>query len=107
MAIKYNDNTYKKLNDLLKGGGYQVRSGKGNFNTGHCVLEAKKVVVVNRYHSIEAQVRSLIELTQSLNLNEETMSDAQRKFYKEISSFIEAEQAQMNFADVDANKDKA
>jgi hypothetical protein len=83
--MKYNANTLKKIEDLLKAVGYTIRSGKGSFNTGYCVLEAKRVIVVNNFHSLEAKINALAELLQTLNINTDTLTDEQRQTYDTIN----------------------
>ena len=83
--MKYTANTLKKMELLLKETGYQMRSGKGNFNTGYCILEHKKVVVVNKYHSLEARINALIDILNRLTINEKDLSDSSLKWYKAIS----------------------
>lgn len=64
--VKYTPATLKKLEEALKEFAYEVRYEKGNFRSGYCVLEAKKVVVVNKFSTLESRIQSLIEITQQL-----------------------------------------
>lgn len=50
--------------------GFKVRYEKGNFKTGACVLQNSKVIVVNRFLDLEAKINALIELLNTLNINE-------------------------------------
>lgn len=56
----------KKLEDLLKEQGYDVRYEKGNFKSGFCVLEEKKVVVINKFSTLESRIQALTEIIVSL-----------------------------------------
>lgn len=56
----------KKLEDLLKEQGYDVRYEKGNFKSGFCVLEDKKVVVINKFSTLESRIQALTEIIVSL-----------------------------------------
>jgi hypothetical protein len=67
--VKYTPATLKKLEDALKEYSYEVRYEKGNFRSGYCVLEAKKVVVVNKFSTLESRIQALIEITQQLAQN--------------------------------------
>ena len=62
MALKYNTALLKKVEDIFKEGGYSVRYEKGNFQNGYCVLEKRKVVVINKFHDLEAKVNSMLEI---------------------------------------------
>lgn len=57
----------KKLEDLLESCGYDVRYEKGNFKSNHCLIEAKKVVVINKFSVLESRIQSLLEIIQTLN----------------------------------------
>ena len=54
--FKYTIHTLKKVEDLLKESGYIVRYERGNFTAGYCILESRKVIVINRYYETEASV---------------------------------------------------
>lgn len=56
----------KKLEDLLESCGYDVRYEKGNFKSNHCLIEAKKVVVINKFSVLESRIQSLLEIIQTL-----------------------------------------
>lgn len=82
--IKYTENTLKQLLQMLKEGGYQVRKGKGAFNTGYCILEKKKVIVLNKYHSVEAQIYAIIDILQQIELQVDGLSAASQKLYTKV-----------------------
>jgi hypothetical protein len=65
----------KKLEDLLKEQGYEVRYEKGNFKSGYCVLEAKKVVVINKFSTLESRIQALIEIIIHLTNSGEINAD--------------------------------
>lgn len=49
----------QKLVKRIKDHEYVVRFEKGNFKTGYCLLEDKKVVVVNKFHDIHSKIDNL------------------------------------------------
>lgn len=59
----------EKLEALLKQLGFKVRYEKGNFKTGACVLQESRVVVVNRFLSLEARIQALLELLSAMSLD--------------------------------------
>lgn len=81
--FKYTTTTLKKLEDLLKESGYIVRYERGNFVAGYCILESKKVIVINRYYETEARINNLIEIMGKIGVNEAELSEASRNFYNE------------------------
>ncbi|MBK7964266.1 MAG: hypothetical protein IPK10_02380 [Bacteroidetes bacterium] len=56
----------KKLEELLESSGYDVRLRKRNFKSNFCILEDKKVVVINKFSVLESRIQSLLEIIQSL-----------------------------------------
>lgn len=82
--IKYTDKTLKQLQIILKEGGYQIRKGRGAFNTGYCILEAKRVVVLNHYHSVEAKINALVEIVNKVTLTQDNFSPPSAKLFKEV-----------------------
>lgn len=65
----------KKLEDVLKEGGYEVRYEKGNFKSGYCLLELKKVVVVNKFSTLESRIQSLLEIIGQLSAGGQLVAD--------------------------------
>lgn len=56
----------KKLVDKLKEFEYSVRFEKGNFKTGYCILEDRKVIVVNKFHDVESRIDNLRQILSQL-----------------------------------------
>ncbi len=84
MSFKYTPNTLKKLEELFEEARYTVRFEKGHFNSGYCVLEEKKVVVVNKFFNVEGRINALLEILQGININEEELSGDMLKWYKQL-----------------------
>ncbi|MFN8277696.1 MAG: hypothetical protein U0T84_09440 [Chitinophagales bacterium] len=83
--IKYSKAFQKKLEDVFDEGGYTVRYEKGNFNSGYCILEAKRVVVINKFHSDEAKINSLVEILGVVDLHIHELSADSKKLYTELT----------------------
>ena len=84
MAFKYNNTLQKKLEEIFQEGGYSVRYERGSFQNGYCILEKRKVVVINRFHELDAKINSLMEILVNIedleldNLSSESMELYQR-----------------------------
>ena len=52
-------NNLQKLVDQLAAYDYTVRYEKGHFQSGYCVLEDKKVVVINKFFDLRGRIDSL------------------------------------------------
>lgn len=88
--IKYNTAFQKKIEDILGEGGYIVRYEKGSFNSGFCVLEKKRVVVINKFHAIDSKINSLIEILGIVDLEMSGLSDASQRLFQELTQKQEA-----------------
>lgn len=59
----------QKLVDKLREFDYTVRFEKGNFKTGYCILEDRKIIVVNKFHDISARIDNLRYILSTLVTN--------------------------------------
>jgi hypothetical protein len=84
MSFKYTPNTLKKLEELCEEARYIIRYERGNFASGYCVLEDKKVIVINRFLSTEGRINALIEILPSLNIVEAELSTEMLKWYQQV-----------------------
>lgn len=74
--------TLKKLQDLLEAQGYRIRYEKGQFQAGHCLVEDKKTVVVNKFYTTEAQIQALASILKEISIVPEHFDDKQAAFYQ-------------------------
>lgn len=89
MSLKYTSNTLKKLEQLFEEARYRVRYEKGHFNSGYCVIEDKKVAVINKFLNIEGRINALIEIVPSMTVRENEFSDEMLKLYKKVMGIPE------------------
>lgn len=82
--MKYNQTTLDKLEAVLDGAGYIYRYERGNFQSGYCILEQKKVVVLNKFLSVEGRINTLVELIPELAIDAEALAPAVAKTYAEV-----------------------
>ena len=84
MSFKYTPNTLKKLEQLYEEARYIIRYEKGNFNSGYCILEDKRVVVINKFLAIEGRINALVEILPSIQVNETELSGEMLKWYEQL-----------------------
>lgn len=82
--MKYTQHTLDKLEDLLKEADYVVRFERGNFQSGYCILEEKKVVVLNKFLQLEGRINTLIDIIPRLTVDPESLSPDARKTFSQI-----------------------
>jgi hypothetical protein len=83
--VKYTSTTLTKIQELIKETGYVLRYEKGNFKSGYCILQDKKVIVINKYFETEARINSLLEILPSLNIKLDDLTEGSRKFIEKIN----------------------
>ena len=82
MSLSITNHTLEKLENLLKELGYKVRYEKGNFRTGSCVIEASKMVVVNKFSNLESKIAALAEMAKNIEVDDDSlMTEKYKQFY--------------------------
>jgi hypothetical protein len=84
--MKYTAANLKKLEALLEELAYTVRYEKGNFQSGYCVVQDKKVAVVNKFYDTEGRIHCLLEIIQSLKADTAELSEKSAKTWKEATA---------------------
>ena len=84
MEIKYSKYFLNKLEDLFSESDYILRYEKGNFKSGYCILNETRVVVVNKFYSLEGKVNCLLDIIKSVDLNIENLSAKNKIIYQEL-----------------------
>lgn len=87
--MKYNQPTLQKIEKLIQESGYIIRYERGSFQSGYCILEHKKVVVLNKFLTVEGRVQTLLELIAILEINIDLLTHEQQGFYEHLLAFIE------------------
>lgn len=89
--MKYTQTTLDKLDAVVDEAGYVLRYERGTFQSGYCILEQKKVVVLNKFLQLEGRINTMIDLIPQLDINPELLSDESKKVFKDIISKLETE----------------
>jgi hypothetical protein len=89
--MKYTQTTLDKLEALVEEAGYVLRYERGTFQSGYCILEQKKVVVLNKFLQTEGRINTMIELIPQLEINTELLAEESKKMYMDLVSKAEAE----------------
>ncbi|MBS1573955.1 MAG: hypothetical protein JST09_01525 [Bacteroidetes bacterium] len=89
--MKYTQSTLDKLEAIPELSGYVLRYERGTFQSGYCILEEKKVVVLNKFLQIEGRINTLIDLIPQLEINTEALPEDSKKLYLDIVSRLETE----------------
>jgi len=90
--MKYNQTALDKIEKILDESGYVVRYERGNFQSGYCILEERKVVVLNKFLQLEGRINTLVDIVPQLSVNIDLLSPEAQKTYKEVLAKFEEEE---------------
>ncbi len=80
--MKYNPATLNKLEKVLEESAYVIRYERGTFQSGYCILEAKKVLVLNKFLNVDGRINILTELIPQLTINYDDLTYDSQKMYE-------------------------
>jgi hypothetical protein len=90
--MKYTQSTLDKLEKIVGEAGYVIRYERGTFQSGYCILEQKKVVVLNKFLQTEGRINTLIDLIPQLDIQPDTLSEESKKIYLDINAKLETKE---------------
>ncbi len=73
-----------KLENILSQSNYVMRYERGTFQSGWCLLEAKKIVVLNKFLDTEGRMNTLIELIPQIKIDFDKLTIDSQKLYDEL-----------------------
>jgi hypothetical protein len=82
--MKYTQTTLDKIEKVIEEVGYIIRYERGTFQSGFCILEDRKVVVLNKFLQLEGRINTLIDLIPQLKIDAEALSPESRKIFDDI-----------------------
>lgn len=88
MALKMNAATLTRVEKMIEESGYVLRYERGTFQSGYCILEQKKVVVLNKFLQTEGRINTLIDILPALTIDPATLHPENRKLYDELNAYI-------------------
>jgi hypothetical protein len=85
MSIRYTQSFLNKLEEIISESDYVLRYEKGNFRPGYCLLQDKKIAIVNKYYPLEGKINALLDLLNDIHPDIIRLSDKSKKLYLEIT----------------------
>jgi len=82
--MKYTQITLEKTEKILEENGYVIRYERGTFQSGYCILEQRKVVVLNKFLQTEGRINTLIDIVPQLKIDAGLLTPEIKKLYQEI-----------------------
>ena len=89
--MRYTQTTLDKLESIPEQAGYVLRYERGNFQSGYCILEAKRVVVLNKFLQTEGRINTLLDLIPQLEIDVNLLGEDVKKLYLEVTARNESE----------------
>jgi hypothetical protein len=77
--MRYTQTTLKKIEEVFTQLDYVVRYEKGNFQSGYCLVESRRIAVVNKFFDVEARINTLLDILFSLENDFAMLPDAARE----------------------------
>ncbi|BAV09075.1 hypothetical protein SAMN05421788_101523 [Filimonas lacunae] len=82
--MKYTQANLDKLQGILGDADYVVRFERGTFQSGWCLLEQKRVVVLNKFLNVEGRINTLLEIIPQLNIEFDKLTHESQKLYETV-----------------------
>ena len=82
--MKYTQTTLNKIEALVEETGYIIRYERGSFQSGFCILEDRKVVVLNKFLQLEGRINTLIDLIPQLKITADSLTPESKKWFEDI-----------------------
>lgn len=82
--MKYIQSTLDKIEKVVEEAGYVIRFERGTFQSGYCILQQRRVVVLNKFLQTEGRINTLIDLMPQLEVNIDLLTHESQKVYEEV-----------------------
>ena len=82
--MKFNIKTLELLEEILTDSEYIVRYEKGNFKSGWCLLEERKIVILNKFLQTEDKINILLDIIPQLNIKFDKLTYQNQQLFNEI-----------------------
>lgn len=83
--IKYTNQFLNKLEDLIAESDYILRYEKGNFKSGYCLLREQKIMIINKFFTIEGKINALLDIFRIIKLDTTRFSEKNQLLYQELT----------------------
>ena len=81
MSIKYTPGLLKKMEELYDEIGYIIRYEKGNFHSGYCILQDKRIAVINKFLPLEGRINALIDILPNIEVDQDKLDKDTLQIY--------------------------
>ena len=82
--MKPTQHSLDKLSAIVHEANYALRYERGTFQSGWCLLESKRIIILNKFLDVEARINTLSELIPQLPVDIDKLTHESQKLYEEI-----------------------
>jgi hypothetical protein len=84
--VKYTTQFLVKLEEIISESDYILRYEKGNFKSGYCVLKDQKIIIINKFYTMEGKINALLDIFKNVKFDTSRFTEKSMKLYEELSS---------------------
>lgn len=93
IIMKITQSSLDKLSAIVHEAAYLLRYERGTFQSGWCLLEDKKIIVLNKFLDIEGRINTLLELIPQLPIEFDKLTHESQKLYEGLIKQVAAQKA--------------
>jgi len=82
--LNFTKTTLNKLELIFREQDYTIRYEKGNFQSGYCIVENNKIVIVNKFFDTEGRINCLLDILSLIVVMEELLTPKSKEFFKKV-----------------------
>ncbi|MDX1477584.1 MAG: hypothetical protein R3301_07735 [Saprospiraceae bacterium] len=86
--FKYTKYLLEKLQELFAELDYTIRYERGTFQSGYCKVDQQRMIVINKFYDTEARINCLLEILETLEYEEEQLSETARKTLRKVKPVL-------------------
>lgn len=80
--LKSSKSNLKKLEEIFVEQGYTLRYEKGQFQSGYCLVDQKKIIIINKFYDTESRMNVLLDILSNTVIIEGLLTKESLTFYK-------------------------
>ncbi|MCS7005246.1 MAG: hypothetical protein NZM38_07960 [Cytophagales bacterium] len=81
MRISYTPAFLRKLEHFVEEISYVLRYEKGNFQSGYCILNHQRIIIINKFFPLEGKINALMEIISQLPIEKTALSPENQELY--------------------------
>ena len=89
--FKYTKSALNKIEQIFSELDYTVRYEKGNFKSGYCIVEDRKIAIINKFYDTEARINSLLDIMNNIEIDESQLEEKSAVFYNMLTTKVLSE----------------